>query len=711
LTGTVVGLSFPFLRRTVAKRVLTLFLLCALLPVGTLAAFSLWEMSGTLADQTDQRLHRAAKNINTALLQGLGFLQIEIEVLAKSSDALPGKASEHFAGLTLFREGSDPRTILGTPCPFPLMSDSLRAHLGRGLAAIFTRGVPGDLSRVYMAVSSKREDLGDGILVGEINPKYLAEIVDSAMPLEGDLALLDSTGEPIYNHKPLPADVVRHVNDEVQHTHAGWFEWNGEGDAVFATYRSIFLGSFFHGKNWTLVFLTPKASLFAPIRSFTRMFLLIVPLTLLVVTFLSITQIRRQLSPLGKLTEGTRKIGRGDFNGRVDIRSGDEFEELASSFNTMTKALGKEFHALSETGRIVRSLLTGLEREKIVDTTLSNLISVVPCAIIALSLMDPGGEGTACTYAGGSGRGSTVDARQYPAVFAPEELRELEMTDESLIVEEGRKFQGLLSPLSDYGAARFVLLPLRNKQGLAGVLALGYGPGSKQPREDMLRARQIADQIAVALSNASLVEELASLNLGALTAMARAIDANSSWTAGHSERVVALSMKIGRAMGLPEEDMEILRRGGLLHDLGKISIPVSILDKPGKLTDQEFAVVKSHPERGASILEPIPAFRTILPIVRQHHEWVNGKGYPHGLAGDEICQGARILAIADVYEALTADRPYRPGWHPHRAFSYLEERAGVQFDSGIVQVFRDVMLATDAGGLIPTCQPASSRGG
>ncbi|MGZ8449198.1 MAG: ATP-binding protein [Candidatus Deferrimicrobiaceae bacterium] len=339
---------FSFLRGTVARRILALFLLCALLPIGSLAAFSLWEMSGTLKDQTEQRLHRASKNINMALLQGLGFLQTEMEVLAKSSDGRPEKSSGHFLGLTLFREGSGPRTIFGTPCPPPSLTGTMRAHLGKGLAAIFTEGVPGALSRVYMAVSARRGTLGHGILVGEIDPKYLGEIIESAMPLEGDLTVLDSTGAPVYNLKSLPPDVVRRATEQLRRVHSGWFEWNRDGNAVLVNYRSIFLGAFFNTNSWTLVFLTSKAWMFAPLRSFTRMFLLIVVLTLLVVSFLSITQIRRQLSPLGELTEGTRRISRGEFDSRVDIRSGDEFEELASSFNTMTENLEAQFRALRE---------------------------------------------------------------------------------------------------------------------------------------------------------------------------------------------------------------------------------------------------------------------------------------------------------------------------------------------------------------------------
>jgi signal transduction histidine kinase len=356
--------TFSFLRTTVARRILALFLLCALLPVGSLAAFSLWEMSGTLKDQTDQRLHRAVKNINVAILQGLGFLQAEMEVLAKSSEGRPEKSSGHFLGLTWFREGSDLHPIFGTPCPPPPLTDSMRGHLAKGLAAIFTKGVPGALSRVYLMVSSGRGVPG-GVLVGEIDPKYLGEIIETAMPLEGEIAVLDSNGAPLYHLGILSPDVVRRVADELRRTHAGWFEWNREGDPVLVSYRSIFLGSFFQAGNWTVVFFSQKALMFAPIRSFTRIFLLIVVLTLLVVSLLSITQIRRQLSPLGKLTEGTRRISQGEFDSRVDIQSGDEFESLSRSFNAMSEHLGAQFRNLEETNaRLEREMEERKQAEK-----------------------------------------------------------------------------------------------------------------------------------------------------------------------------------------------------------------------------------------------------------------------------------------------------------------------------------------------------------
>ena len=151
------------------------------------------------------------------------------------------------------------------------------------------------------------------------------------------------------------------------------------------------------------------------------------------------------------------------------------------------------------------------------------------------------------------------------------------------------------------------------------------------------------------------------LNRGTLTALARAIDAKSPWTAGHSERVTHLALKIGRILSLTQKQLENLEQAGLLHDIGKIGIPAKILDKPGKLTDEEYRIICEHPVKGANILQPIEEYAEVMPVAMQHHEWFNGKGYPDGLSGEEISIGARILAVADVFDALTSDRPYRDG--------------------------------------------------
>jgi len=183
------------------------------------------------------------------------------------------------------------------------------------------------------------------------------------------------------------------------------------------------------------------------------------------------------------------------------------------------------------------------------------------------------------------------------------------------------------------------------------------------------------------------IAALEQLDLGTLTALARAIDAKSAWTAGHSERVTSLALKMGHAMGLPAKSLEIMHRGGLLHDIGKIGTPPNVLDKPGKLEPEEMQIMEDHVKIGVRILEPIPCFREALPMVAQHHEWFDGSGYPAGLAGENISLHARILAVADCYDAIVSNRPYRNGLPQHHALEILKQRSGTQFDPLVIEVF------------------------
>ncbi len=197
--------------------------------------------------------------------------------------------------------------------------------------------------------------------------------------------------------------------------------------------------------------------------------------------------------------------------------------------------------------------------------------------------------------------------------------------------------------------------------------------------------------MAVALSNARLIKELNQLNWGTVTALARAIDAKSSWTAGHSERVTKLALKMGAILQLTHEELDVLHRGGLLHDIGKLGVPAHILDKAGKLSKEEEEVMHHHVQLGARILEPIAAYAEIIPIVLQHHESFDGKGYPDGLFGKKISVNARIFAVADSFDAITTHRPYRQVLDRERAIEIIKQGSGSKYDPKVVQAFLEVM--------------------
>jgi putative nucleotidyltransferase with HDIG domain len=177
-----------------------------------------------------------------------------------------------------------------------------------------------------------------------------------------------------------------------------------------------------------------------------------------------------------------------------------------------------------------------------------------------------------------------------------------------------------------------------------------------------------------------LYVDMKEAHINTVAALTSAIDANDPFTHGHSYRVSRYALRIGSAMGLSSRDMEILEYGALLHDIGKIAIQHDILLKPERLSDQEFLTLKQHPTIGADIVENLKFLKEAAVLVRYHHEQPNGKGYPEGLKGDEIPVGARIILVADAFDAMTSDRPYRKGLSIERVVEQFEKYGGEQFD-------------------------------
>jgi putative nucleotidyltransferase with HDIG domain len=189
--------------------------------------------------------------------------------------------------------------------------------------------------------------------------------------------------------------------------------------------------------------------------------------------------------------------------------------------------------------------------------------------------------------------------------------------------------------------------------------------------------------------------ETRSAYVGAIRALALALDARDPYTAGHSERVSTLSVAIGRQMGLSDSELDVLRLGALLHDIGKIGISDDVLRKPGPLTAAEFEVIKTHPTVGARILRSVPFLAPHIPIVELHHERPDGNGYPHQMHGDEIPMAARIVHVADAFDAMTSARAYRPGRGAAAALRELWRCAGAQFDAEVVQALANALPAIE----------------
>lgn len=210
----------------------------------------------------------------------------------------------------------------------------------------------------------------------------------------------------------------------------------------------------------------------------------------------------------------------------------------------------------------------------------------------------------------------------------------------------------------------------------------------------------LAGQAAIAIENASMLTELQKSHMelqvaydSTLEGWVKALDLRDKETEGHTQRVTEMTVRLARAMGLAEEELVHIRRGALLHDIGKIGIPDEILLKPGKLTDEEWVVMRKHPVYAYEWLSPVSYLKQALDIPYCHHEKWDGTGYPRGLKGEDIPLSARIFAVVDVWDALRSDRPYRAGWPIEQVREYLVENAGKHFDKQVVDVFlREILL-------------------
>ena len=379
------------------------------------------------------------------------------------------------------------------------------------------------------------------------------------------------------------------------------------------------------------------------------------------------------------------RISGRDFGTPVQVASHDEFGDLADGFNDMRDRLHRQFHALSAAADLDHAILSTFDTECIVATVLDRLPNVLPCSVVALSIVDPELDTTSTAVRVGGARAiSREPALDTADVFSPPQPTEW-------VAPCGDGAPGLVARAVALGATRVLVLPMVVSGRVAAVLAIGRADTQPFDDEDRDNATRLANQAAGALTNAALVKRLDRLSVGALNALARAIDTKSSWTAGHSERVTELGLALGQKLGLDAAALAVLRRGGLLHDIGKIGIPADILDKPGKLTPDESIVMQQHPELGARILAPIPEYAEVIPIVLEHHEKYDGSGYPRGLAGEAISLAARIFAVADVYDALTSQRPYRVGLPPERALALIAAGRGKHFDPAIADAFIDLM--------------------
>jgi putative nucleotidyltransferase with HDIG domain len=251
------------------------------------------------------------------------------------------------------------------------------------------------------------------------------------------------------------------------------------------------------------------------------------------------------------------------------------------------------------------------------------------------------------------------------------------------------------------GFAEYYGVPLIAKGEVKGVLEVfrrgplpSAGSGETAELEWLDFLEMLSSQAAIAIDNAQLFENLKRANLdlaiaydATISGWSRALDLRDEETEGHTQRVTEMTLRLAKALGMGEDEMAHIRRGALLHDIGKMGIPDAVLLKPGELNDQEWQIIRQHPQLAAEMLAPVAYLRQALVIPYYHHERWDGTGYPRGLRGEQIPLAARVFAVVDVWDALNSQRPYRKAWMRKETLEYIREQSGRHFDPQVVKAF------------------------
>jgi len=376
---------------------------------------------------------------------------------------------------------------------------------------------------------------------------------------------------------------------------------------------------------------------------------------------------------------------------------------------TEMKSLQRERQALLEAEREQRqlaealgdtaaALVSTLNFNEVLDRILDNIEHVVPHDSANIMLID---ANIACVVRRrGHFEGELQEDVQIPDLPLGEMpgLRGMVENGRPLAIPDTRANRNWTDRSWTGWVRSYAAAPIRQKGQVIGFLNINSATPGFFTSAHAERLLVFADQAGIAIDNAQLFDDLQRSNADLVQAYdatiegwSRALDLRDKETEGHTLRVTEMTLRLARAMGLSEEALVHVRRGALLHDIGKMGIPDGILLKPGPLNTEEWVIMRQHPDYACSMLTPIEYLRPALDIPCSHHEKWDGTGYPQGLKGEEIPLAARIFASVDVWDALSSDRPYRKGWEEAKVLEYIRAQSGRHFDPQVVEVFLVVM--------------------
>jgi len=403
--------------------------------------------------------------------------------------------------------------------------------------------------------------------------------------------------------------------------------------------------------------------------------------------------------PVSRLSSQAAGIAAGDLDIRTEIISKDEFGELSGSINLMAdsikdniESVNKRMEAISVMNKIDKAVLSSISRHDLIDRVTFIVSDLFKDCMVALAMSDIDKESYVILshyikgIKGDKGEGVTLP-------FSKLGNDNLEKNKKFFIINKSID-EDYLHFLDSYIGEDFLHLmnlPIYLDEVYIGSLIVGKDINKSFTDFEVETLKALADQTGVAMKSVKFFEEKENLFLGILVALSKTIDTKSRWTSGHSERVAAYAEKLAVKLGMNESFISDLRISASLHDIGKIGVSEAILDKPDRLTSEEYDIIKKHPQAGVSIVEDIPGHEKFLNGILFHHEAWDGNGYPFGLEGRGIPLMGRLIAVADVYDSLISDRPYRNGMGIDKALDILISEKGGKLDPVIVDMMIEII--------------------
>jgi putative nucleotidyltransferase with HDIG domain len=401
---------------------------------------------------------------------------------------------------------------------------------------------------------------------------------------------------------------------------------------------------------------------------------------------------KKVIQAILNIVRSGKAIANGNLSKTVKVAETDEIGELGESFNRITRRLQQNIKELKESKKLIQNILSrvGSAVTSIhdINSLLELIIQVVTNALNAesgcLMLIDEKKQELFIKVTYGldisSVKRTRIKIGEGPIGWVARENKPLMLPSENSPQFSSKS--GL-----DYSSHSLICVPLVHGEKIIGALSVNDKKLGRFNQDDLILLSSLSAQTAVAIENAKLNADIEETYFETITALAMAVEAKDPYTRGHSKRVVNYCMQLAENFGLSDEDKEVLKEAALLHDIGKIGISDTILRKPGQLTDEEYALVKKHTVIGERIMKPIKRLSNLCNLVRHHQEWVNGKGYPDGLKGKDMSISLKILMVADSFDAMTSDRPYRKALSIEQAKAELIKYSGTHFDRNVVDKF------------------------